>query len=322
MDALFDLDPLYLALGFVAVAAILAAEAAYLFLHDTTDYRSRVNRRLALAGKEAGHEPVLLQLRRERGLGADGEARWSGSLSRMLLQSGVRVTPATGAAAAGAALACGAGAYWGTGDVMAACAAVFAGAAALPLAALWWLRRRRQAKFAEQLPQAIDVVVRSLRAGYPVPIAIAMVAREMADPLGSEFGMIADEITYGADLETAMRSMWARVGQEDLGLFVTSVAIQSTTGGNLGQILENLAKVIRERFKMRRKVKGLSAEGRVAALILNAMPVFVFLSINAISPDFYGDVWSQPSAPIVLGGAVAWMMVGNAIMWRMINFKF
>ena len=321
MDAL-DIDPVYAVLGLVALAVVLVVEALYLLVYDKKDYRTRVNRRLSLGGKGDAPERVLVQLRRERGLNADGHASWSGWLQQLALQSGVRMGPPLIAGLVALPLLAGGGAYSATLEPTLALVAALSAGTALPLGALLFLRKRRQAKFAEQLPQAIDVVVRSLRAGYPVPIAIAMVAREMPDPLGSEFGMIADEITYGADLEGAMRSMLARVGQEDLALFVTSIAIQSTTGGNLGQILENLAKVIRERFKMRRKVKGLSAEGKVAAAILNAMPVFVFMAINVISPEFYGDVWGQPSAPYVLGGSLGWMMVGNLIMWRMINFKF
>ena len=102
-------------------------------------------------------------------------------------------------------------------------------------------RGRRQKKFGAQFPDALDIIVRSLRAGHPVPIAITMVAREMADPIGTEFGIVADEITYGADLETGMRNLYFRIGQDDLPLFVTAVAIQSSTGGNLGEILENLS---------------------------------------------------------------------------------
>jgi tight adherence protein B len=133
----------------------------------------------------------------------------------------------------------------------AAGAALFCGLV-LPLLVLKFLRSRRQKKFGAQFPDAIDVIVRSLRAGHPVPIAITMVAREMQDPIGSEFGIVTDEITYGADLETAMRSLYFRVGSDDLPLFVTAVAIQGSTGGNLGEILENLSAVIRQRFKMRR----------------------------------------------------------------------
>ncbi len=107
----------------------------------------------------------------------------------------------------------------------------------LPYLVLRFLRGRRQKAFGAQFPDALDMIVRSLRAGHPVPIAITMVAREMPDPIGSEFGIVADEITYGADLETALRNLYFRVGQDDLPLFVTAVAIQGSTGGNLGEIL-------------------------------------------------------------------------------------
>jgi tight adherence protein B len=111
-------------------------------------------------------------------------------------------------------------------------------------------------------------------------------------------------------------------GHEDLPLFVTSVSIQATTGGNLSQILDNLSKVIRERFKMRRKIRGLAAEGRASAMILNAVPFVVFGMINWITPGFYGEAWPHPMTKIALGGALGWMFIGNLIMRRMINFKF
>ena len=135
--------------------------------------------------------------------------------------------------------------------------------------------------------------MRSLRAGHPVPIAISMVGREMPDPIGSEFGVVSDEITYGADLETAMRNLYARLGSDDLPLFVTAVAIQGSTGGNLGEILENLSGVIRQRFKMRRKIRALAAEGRASAMILSALPIGMFVVIQFIAPDFYASVWQR-----------------------------
>jgi tight adherence protein B len=192
---------------------------------------------------------------------------------------------------------------------------------ALPYLVLRILRGRRHKKFAAQFPDAIDIIVRSLRAGHPVPTAIAMVAREQADPIGSEFGIVADEITYGADLETAMRNLYYRVGQDDLPLFVTAVAIQSSTGGNLGEILENLSGVIRQRFKMRRKIRALASEGRASALILSSLPIGMFLIINVVSPNFYGSVWDKEITKIALTIAGCWMGIGNFIMYRLVNFK-
>jgi tight adherence protein B len=194
-------------------------------------------------------------------------------------------------------------------------------ATALPFLVLKMLRGRRQKKFGAQFPDALDIITRSLRAGHPVPIAVTMVGREMTDPIGSEFGVVSDEITYGADLESAMRNLYARIGSDDLPLFVTAVAIQGSTGGNLGEILENLSGVIRDRFKMRRKIRALAAEGRASAMILSALPIGMFIVIQFISPDFYASVWNVPLTKEMLFGAAAWMAIGNLIMFKMVNFK-
>jgi tight adherence protein B len=199
-------------------------------------------------------------------------------------------------------------------------AAVFAGVV-MPFMVLRFLRSRRQKKFGAQFPDSLDIIVRSLRAGHPVPIAISMVAREMADPIGSEFGIVSDEITYGADLESALRNLFFRVGTDDLPLFVTAVAIQGSTGGNLGEILENLSGVIRQRFKMRRKIRALAAEGRASALILSSLPIAIFLIIQVVAPNFYGSVWHQDVTMKALMIAGTWMGIGNFIMYRMVNFR-
>jgi tight adherence protein B len=192
---------------------------------------------------------------------------------------------------------------------------------ALPYLVLRMLRSRRQKKFAAQFPDALDMIVRSLRAGHPTPIALTMVAREMPDPVGSEFGIVVDEITYGADLETALRNLNVRVGQDDLPLFVTAVAIQGSTGGNLGEILANLSAVIRLRFKMRRKIRALAAEGRASALILSSLPFAIFIIMQIVAPNFYASVWDIPLTKQALFVAGAWMAMGNFIMYRLVNFK-
>jgi tight adherence protein B len=148
-----------------------------------------------------------------------------------------------------------------------------------------------------------------------------MVAREMRDPIGTEFGIVVDEITYGADLESALRSLYFRIGQDDLPLFVTAVAIQGSTGGNLGEILENLSGVIRQRFKMRRKIRALAAEGRASAIILSSLPIAMFLIIQVVAPDFYAGVWNESMTKTALAVAGCWMGIGNLIMYRLVNFK-
>lgn len=318
-----DFDPIYLFYILVGVSAAMFAEGIYLLAHNKTSYRKNINRRLKVMNDKTDRESVLVQLRRERGLTAGGEYRLPLiDLNRLLLQSGVALgLGRLGTIAAGLAAAGLIGGVAMSLSVLQALAAALACGLGLPLMALNFLRKRRQKKFSAQFPDAIDIITRSLRAGHPVPVAIGMVAREMADPVGSEFGIVTDEITYGADLESAMRSLFYRVGSEDLPLFVTAVAIQGATGGNLGEILANLSRVIRERFKMRRKIKALASEGRASAMILSSLPIGMFAIVYFLVPNFYGAIWDQNMTKVGLLLAACWMGVGNIIMFRMVNFR-
>ncbi len=317
-----DIDPIYLFSIFGGLAVMLAIEAAYLLFFNTQSYRSRVNRRLRVMKDEPDRELALIQLRRERGLSGDGRFVMHAAFNRLVLQSGLTLGVLRLLVILGlvVVVAFGAGLYF-TGDWTQALAAAFLIGTLVPFLVLRKLRARRWQQFGQQFPDAIDIIVRSLRAGHPVPVAIAMVARELPDPVGSEFGMVADEVTYGADVEGAMRAMMFRVGQEDLPLFVTSVAIQGATGGNLSQILDNLSKVIRERFKMRRKIRALSSEGRFSALALSAMPILLFGIVNYLTPSFYGTIWHLPMTQYVLASVTAWMLFGNYVMMKMVSFK-
>jgi tight adherence protein B len=319
----FDLDASYVVYALAAVSAILVAEACYLLFFSAASYRRGINRRLSLQKDQTNRQNILVQLRRERGLTGAGEFRLPiESLNRLVLQSGLSAGIARLAVIIGvAALAVFAvDLFLRDGLVEAFAAALFTGTL-LPFFVLRLLRAWRQRKFGAQFPDAIDLIVRSLRAGHPVPIAVSMVSREMPDPIGTEFGLAVDEITYGADLETAMRNLYFRVGQDDLPLFVTAVAIQSSTGGNLGEILSNLSNVIRLRFKMRRKVKALASEGRMSALILSSLPIGLFIIMQVTSPDFYASVWPYDLTKIGIAGATTWMMLGNLFMYRMVSFK-
>jgi len=320
---MLDFNPIYLFYLLIGLSAAMFAEGAYLLAYNKTSYRKNVNRRLKVMDAKTDRESVLVQLRRERGLTAKGDYRLPLiAFNQLLLQSGVKVG-ITRLMVIAALLGVGGlvgGFMFDRNVVHALLLGVFC-CTALPILVLKIIRSRRQKKFSAQFPDAIDIITRSLRAGHPVPVAIGMVAREMLDPIGSEFGIVTDEITYGADLETAMRSLYYRVGSDDLPLFVTAVAIQGSTGGNLGEILENLSRVIRERFKMRRKIKSLASEGRASALILSSLPFGMFAVIYFLVPNFYGDVWHEPLTKIGLALAGCWMGIGNFIMYRMVNFK-
>jgi tight adherence protein B len=319
----FEIDSIHVFYLFTALAAGLFAEGVYLLFFTARSYRKNVNRRLRLMENQPDRENLLVQLRRERGLSTVGDYRLPlVALNRLILQSGLTIGIGKLAiyVCALAVLAFGV-LMLVRGNVIEALVTALFCLTLLPLLALKIMRGRQQKAFGAQFPDALDIVVRSLRAGHPIPIAITMVAREMRDPIGSEFGIVADEITYGADLETGMRSLYFRIGQDDLPLFVTAVAIQSATGGNLGEILENLSRVIRERFKMRRKIRALAAEGRASALILSSLPILMFLVIQVITPEFYASVWHEDITKMALGIAIGWMAVGNFIMYRMVNFR-
>jgi tight adherence protein B len=318
-----DFDSSYLIYLLVGVSAAMFAEGAYLLLYSNASYRNNINRRLKVIDDTMDRESVLVQLRRERGLTSGGEYRLPLiNLNQLILQSGVTlgfgrlilfIVVGVIVTFVGTMVFDG---RW----VDAIIASLFSGFV-LPFAILKFLRARRHKKFNAQFPDAIDIIVRSLRAGHPVPTAVSMVSREMPDPIGSEFGIVTDEVTYGADLETALRNLYFRVGTDDLPLFVTAVAIQGSTGGNLGEILQNLSGVIRQRFKMRRKIRALAAEGRASALILSALPIGVFCVVLIITPQFYASVWNESLTKVCLAISGCWMAIGNFIMFRMVNFR-
>ena len=179
------------------------------------------------------------------------------------------------------------------------------------------VRRRMQ----EQFPVALDVFVRGLRAGHPVASALDLLTVEMADPIGSEFGLVVDEVTYGADLRDAIASMADRWGMEDMRMFVVSLAVQGETGGNLAEILENLSKVIRERASMMMKVRALSSEGRMSAIMLTALPIIVFVSLFLLNPSFYLDVAGDPAFTLGFGGLIVLYLIGFFTIRKMVDLK-
>ena len=320
---MFEINPVTLIYIFAAISTILFVEAAYLMFFTTASYKTTVNRRMQLLQNEPNRENILVQLRRERSLTSGGDYAFQlQSFNRLVMQSGLTIGIwKFGLFVLSFAFAVLGLLYVQGYSLIVGGAAALLSGSVLPFLFLKIKRGRRHKQFGAQFPDAIDVIVRSLKAGHPVPIAIQMVGREMPDPIGSEFGMISDEITYGADLETALRNMYFRVGQEDLPLFVTAVAIQGSTGGNLSEILGSLSSVIRLRFKMRRKIKALAAEGKFSAIILSSLPIAMFSVLQFMSPGFYGGVLHVEATKIILGVAGAWMLMGNLIMFKMVNFR-
>ena len=272
-------------------AVLLAVQGGYWFFTEQQRVRGAINRRLLLAKQTGSAQEVFETLKRERGLiGLDTEhfAR----LNDLIIQTGLRLDEKLLIAVAfslGLLFFVLFGFALGYSLLSFIFSAIFAAVSMVLFLAL--VRRKRIARFSEQLPDAIDVIVRGVRSGYPFTVALGLVAKEMSDPIGTEFGMTSDEISFGSDIGTALDNLFHRVGHEDLLYLIMSLKIQNQTGGNLAEILSRLARLLRERAMLRLKVRAISAEGRLSGVFLTAMPFVLFGVISLMRPDyFFNDV--------------------------------
>jgi tight adherence protein B len=192
---------------------------------------------------------------------------------------------------------------------------------AIPVLLLQAKAQRRRKKMQEQFPVALDVFVRGLRAGHPVAAALDLLTVEMPDPIGSQFGIVVDEVTYGAELRDALSAMAERWDLDDMRMFVVSLSVQAETGGNLAEILENLSKVIRDRQSMLMKVRALSSEGRMTAVMLTVLPVLAFSVLFLINPGFYLEVADDPVFMPGFAGLIILYLTGYMTIRRMVNLK-
>ncbi len=307
----------------VATAAIFFVEAIYLAFVAPVSRTRSVNRRLKVMSEGFVGEQAMVRLKEQRGI-LDRNFDVTGRFAKLLIQSGLRITT-------GKFVVIMMGVFSAFFLILRTftsfhvlidfCAAIFLGIF-LPIRIVGFIRSRRHATFTQQLPDALDVIVRSLKAGHPVPTALGLVGREMPDPVGTEFGLTVDEMTYGLEMPRALGNLANRVGVADLSLLVTAVSIQSGSGGNLSEVLQNLSKVLRDRFQLRRKVRSLSAEGRFSAYGLIILPILIFASIYFPNPQYYTDAWQDPLFKVTIVGLCVWSFIGNVIMYKMINFKF
>lgn len=314
---------LYLIYSLVAAAAALLVFVASGVFSQRRERRA-INRRLAGLAQEGRPEETLGRLLIERGLTSKGD--YLGGLiwlNRLYVQSGHTGRPLTYLLrflVLGVVFAIGL-VFLRVSPVLAVVAgALFAGI--LPFLILRRSRARRIRKFERQLPDALDMIVRSLRAGHPTSVAVGLVAREMSDPIGTEFGIVFDEVTFGSDLETAIRKLAERVGFEGLQLLSVAVGIQAKTGGNLAEILGNLSAALRERHKLRMKITSLASEGRMSAIMMSLFPLVMFGILLLVAPSYYGAIWDDPIVVPVFISFGAWALFGDFIMYKMVNFDF
>jgi tight adherence protein B len=328
------IEPIYLLYGVIFLAVLLLVEGAYYFFIDSTLSKRRANRRLSMldAGMEGREVLELLRRRPSRyGEKINPLVHPVAYIENLIAQSGIQVTPRRILmimAVAALVFLLGLQAAQSLGRLPTLLAPIHIQAALALLAGLLlpplYLSSRgaaRKRKFGEQLPDALDIMVRSLRAGHPINAAMSLVAREMSDPMGTEFGIAVDEMTYGLEMNEALENLSDRVQVEDFNYVVMSIGIQRETGGNLAGVLSGLSHVIRERARMFLKVRSLSSEGRISAVVLCALPFVVGGMIFAGNPGYYTNVVDDPLFLPGFGLAIFNLVLGIFMIHRMVNFR-
>ncbi len=309
----------------IFVGIIMLVEGIYLAIFGKTiSLNARVNRRLSMLEKGATREDVLAKLRKEM-----DQHRGSVKLPLYALiadkaqKANIAFTPPQLMLVM---LGLGVAAFLGLTILT---------ETSLPIRLLvsvgmgvggvfYWVNskaKKRLAMIDEQLPDAIELMVRSLRVGHPFISAINTVSKEIADPLASELGVIADEAAYGRDISESIRAMAERLDSQDLRFLAVAVGIQQTSGGNLAEILQGLSEVIRARFKLFRKVKAITGEAKWSGTFLSVFPLLALVGINVMQPDYYDEVMQSPVF-IPACAVVGVMLLMNMIFMKMlVNIK-
>ena len=320
LDSLFD-GPVMAYLLFFAVGFLLVQTAFGLF--GSAKMNKQLNSRLKARERAGSVQELLTELRQQRALNDEGDLAWSSRFfNRLVTRSGIRFEPGKWAVlSALVSFALGGVISQVSGNLGYGAICAIISFFLLPVVALSRAGTKRSEKLGAQLPDSLAVIVRSLEAGHPVPTAIALVGQEMPDPVGSEFGMLADEMAFGSSLKDAVRRLSQRSFNEDVDLFAATIRLQAKTGGNLSELLKLNGDAIRDRQMLRLRVKAASAEGRTSALILSAAPFIVAGAVHLLNPEFYGEIIHRPVVQYWLAGFAGWMFIGNLIMRKMIAFR-
>ena len=320
-----------LALAFLATAAV--GGVAWVFLYPLlSGERKAENRRASIARADAPAAKQTEKSQRSRreqvetslkDLEARRQQEKSVPLNIRLSQAGLDWTPQkfwiVSAVVAGvlfvAAMFVGGGLLGGAG-------LAFAGGFGLPRWALSFLKKRRESKFLAALPDAVDVIVRGIKAGLPLFESIKVVAADSPEPLRSEFLAIIETQAIGMPLGEACSRLYDRMPLPEANFFGIVISIQQKSGGNLSEALGNLSKVLRDRKKMREKIQAMSMEAKASAAIIGSLPPIVMFLVYLTTPHYISLLWTHPTGQLMLVGCVVWMSVGIMVMKKMINFDF
>ncbi|MBB4373192.1 tight adherence protein B [Bradyrhizobium sp. cir1] len=320
-----------LALAFLATAAV--GGIAWVFLYPLlSGERQAENRRASIARADAPAAKQTEKSQRTRreqvesslkDLEARRQQEKSVPLSVRLSQAGLDWTPQkfwiASAVVAGVLFAA---AMFVGGGLLGAAGLAFAGGLGLPRWALGFLKKRREAKFLKALPDAVDVIVRGIKAGLPLFESIKVVAADSPEPLRSEFLAIIETQAIGMPLGEACSRLYDRMPLPEANFFGIVISIQQKSGGNLSEALGNLSKVLRDRKKMKEKIQAMSMEAKASAGIIGSLPPIVMFLVYLTTPHYISLLWTHPTGQLMLVGCVIWMSIGIMVMKKMINFDF
>tara|TARA_R110000787_G_scaffold16622_70_gene51982 strand:+ start:10804 stop:11799 length:996 start_codon:yes stop_codon:yes gene_type:complete len=319
-------------MAMIALATMALMLLGYVIWQGVAGSERRLRRRIAAArGERQMQVQTLASVRRDDGEG-NGHPLLQ-ALSQMmprrenlklrLSASGIRLTP-VGYLIASLTVATGMLLFlifWSGLAVPLAIPGAVAAGFALPHAVVGFLISRRRSKFAARFPDAIDLIVRSLKSGLPVTEAMMAVAREMDDPIGTEFRKVCDAVRLGKPLEKALWSMADRLESTEVKFFVISLSIQQETGGNLAETLDNLSDIIRRRRQMKLKVAAMSSEAKASAIIIGSLPFAMFTILYVINPDYVTLLLTDVRGMIMTGVGLSMVGMGVAVMTKMVRFE-
>ena len=319
-----------LALAFLATTTV--GGLAWVFLYPAlSGERKAEHRRAAVAKSEpaARQADKTQRTRREQVEGSlkDLEARRQKEkkipLSSRLTQAGLTLTVKKFMMISGVLAAVSfAIAMLAGGGLLAAVGLAFAAGFGLPRWSLSYLKTRREKAFLKALPDAVDVIVRGIKAGLPLFESIKVVAADAPEPLKGEFLAIIETQAIGMPLGDACARLFERMPVPEANFFGIVIAIQQKSGGNLSEALGNLSKVLRDRKKMAEKIQAMSMEAKASAGIIGSLPPIVMLLVYLSTPEYISLLWTHPTGQLMLVGCVVWMSIGIFVMKRMINFDF
>jgi tight adherence protein B len=315
--------PLIYVMIFVAVVVIV--NGIYLIVFGKSiSLNSKVSRRLTLLEKNANREQVLEQLRKEMNqhLNAKNIPLYS-MLAKKAQRANIAFSPQ---ALIGIMAIVSAFAFMMLSVMTAAefSLRIVLGIAMGVGGVFFWVNstaKKRMNLLEEQLPDSIELMVRSLRVGHPFSTAIGIVAKEIPDPLGSEFGVISDEAAYGRDVAESLKAFAERMDSQDLRFLAVAVSIQQQSGGNLAEILEGLSKVVRARFKLFRRVRAITAEAKWSGMFLSGFPIVALIMINVVQPDYYDEVKGTTAYIPAALFVVTFLIINIIYMKVMTNIK-